>query len=322
MHKVKIVAENFSDTGRLTAIPEMAIDINNLKSSSRGKITRTNVTAPAQQSISIDLVPVQTISAIVLGRHNFPLGMTLTFNLYDVSDVLLYSSGLQTITADEVGERNIPWDAYLWDTAASNIQDVSEEFDPKANYVFWVEEEPVVGSVLFESVTAIDLLETTTGEPLFESGGVYNPGFVGIDNVSSIEILLDVPTGKQLEIGRLMVGEYISPVYNVTFNHSIEWKETSKQYRTEASTLRSDIGSPVRKINFSLELINDVDRTELQAGLRYVGLRRDFYISIFPTSISPDKQRDYSGIMKLTSEPIMSEYANLFYKSRYVMEEV
>lgn len=323
MHKIKIVAENFSDTGRITTSPALATDKENLKSQSIAKIARTDVSAlGAQQDITIDLVPIQTVSAVVLGRHNFPLDMTLEIILKDIGGVPLYSSGTITITEDQVGERNVPWDAYLWDTPASNIQDVAEEFTPKANYVFWVEEEAVVSDNLQETTTGLDLLETTTGAILIETGGATNPGFVGIADVASVQILIDVPAGKQVEIGRLFIGDYISTVYNVTFNHTIEWKETAKQYRTISSTLRSDISIPVRKLAFSLELINDEDRTELQAGLRYVGLRKDFYIDLFPADTSPDKQRDYSGIMKLTGEPVMSEYANDFYRSKYVMEEV
>ena len=323
MHKIRIVAENFADTAKITATPNLATDKENLKSSSRAKIARTNVTAPAQQDITIDLVPIQTVSAIILGRHNFPLDMTLEIILYDADDIPLHTSNTLTVTTDQVGERNISWDAYLWDTPASNIQDLSEEFDPTANYVYWVEQEASAGDELRESGTTNFLFDSGTSNPLIETGGVEaGAGFIGIDNVASVQILIDVPVDKQVEIGRLIIGDYITPVYNVNFNHSIEWKETGKQYRTEGSTLRSDISAPIRKINFALELINDDDRTELQAGLRYVGLRRDFYVNLFPSDISIDKQRDYSGIMKLTAEPIMLEYANLYYKSKYVMEEV
>ena len=323
MHKIRIVAENFADTARITAVPALAIDKENLKSPSRAKIIRTDVTGAAQQDITADIVPEQTVSSIILGRHNFPLGMTLQIILYDNSGSPLHDSDSLVVTEDEVGERNIPWDAYLWDTTASDIQDISEEFDPKANYVYWIEQETTTGDELLESGTTNWLLQSGTTEALIETGGVIEtPGFIGIDNVASIQILIDVPDTKQIEIGRLIIGDYISPVYNVTFNHTLEWKETAKQYRTEASTLRSDISIPTRKLSFSLELINDIDRTELQAGLRYVGLRKDFYINLVSQSSSINKERDYSGIMKMTAEPVMSEYANLYYKSKYVMEEV
>ena len=323
MHKIRIVAQNFADTGQITATPDLATNKENLKSASRAKIARTNVTAPAQQDITVILVPAQTVSAIILGRHNFPLDMTLQIKLFDADDLPLHDSGTITITTNEVGERNIPWDAYLWDTPASNIQDLAEEFEPKANYVYWVEQEAVIGGELLDSGTTDWLLDTGTANALMDTGGVATiPGFIGIDDVYKIQILIDVPASKQIEIGRLIIGDYIAPTYNIAFNHTIEWKETDKQYRTVASTLRSDIGIPYRKISFALDLINDAGRTELQAGLRYVGLRRDFYINLFPQSTSVDKERDYSGIMKMTAEPVMSEHANLYYKSKYVMEEV
>jgi len=195
----------------------------------------------------------------------------------------IYDSGLQAITAAEAADTPVGWDSYLWGSAAANVNNLGNGLNINPNYAYWLD--------------------------------------APVDNVQSIKIVLDVPA-EQVEIGRLIIGDYIEPTYGVGYNHKLEWKETSKQYRTAGSTLRSDVTTPIRKMEFSLGTINETDRTLLQEGLRYVGLRNDFYISIFPEDSDSQKERDYSAIVKLTKEPSMSEYANLYYNSKYVVEEV
>ena len=86
--------------------------------------------------------------------------------------------------------------------------------------------------------------------------------------------------------------------------------------------MRSDGLSPYRKIDFSLKTISEADRPDLQTGFRTVGLRRDFYMSLFSDDNSLDKQEDYNGIMKLTKIPKFTEFNYNYYTSKYTMEEV
>ena len=68
--------------------------------------------------------------------------------------------------------------------------------------------------------------------------------------------------------------------------------------------------------------MTETDRTTIQNALRKVGLRKDFFISLFPEDVDNEKIVDYSGIVKLTKVPRYTEYAPKYYKSKYIMEEV
>lgn len=124
------------------------------------------------------------------------------------------------------------------------------------------------------------------------------------------------------QFGRIFMGEAIETAVGVSLGHSIYWKETTNQFRTEDGTLRSDIITPSKVLAFSLDTINDSDRQNLQRSFAQVGMREDFFVSLFPGSCTSNKELDYSGIVKLTKIPKYSEFAQNFYKSKYVVEEI
>jgi len=324
MAKLRILAENYSDTGNITATPPLAknTNVNNLKSPSRAKVIRTN--APVNTSIPsplldtitnialfdtttlqlledtgiassvvglqelhVKLIPARNISAIVLGRHNFPENMQIRFEYFTdldgtVPHPTIPDSGSILVTSYESGNYPVDWDAFIWDSNPSDPSIMNNALK-RANFVYW----------LPETVTA----------------------------VKSVTIYLYIPDGKA-EIGRLMIGSYIEPAYTINFGHKVSWEETGKQYRTEGSTLRSDISFPNKKLEFSLDHINANDRIQLFDTFRYLGKRKDFYLSLFPDNADGDIEQVYSGIVKITKEPTITEYAHNFYNSKYVVEEV
>lgn len=126
------------------------------------------------------------------------------------------------------------------------------------------------------------------------------------------------------QIYRLFMGKYISTKLNISKNHSISWKENTQQYRTDSGTLRSDIFSPRKVIEFSLDTMDESDRSLIQEDLYTVGMQKEFYIDLFPLASGNSlyKKIDYRGIVKLTRVPKYTEFSNNFYKSTYIVEEV
>lgn len=120
------------------------------------------------------------------------------------------------------------------------------------------------------------------------------------------------------------MGKYISTKLNISKNHSISWKENTQQYRTDSGTLRSDIFSPRKVIEFSLDTMDESDRSLIQEDLYTVGMQKEFYIDLFPLASGNSlyKKIDYRGIVKLTRVPKYTEFSNNFYKSTYIVEEV
>ena len=230
-----------------------------------------------------------TISSLVFGRHNFPKDTIINISLYSNIDFsgLLYNSGDLIVNTEQSGGELVKWGDFLWGEPGFTWgQDlVAGEFLSAFNFVHWI---------------------TTP-----------------IDSVLSIKIIISNINSDEISFSRLIAGDYIQPTYNISYEHTLQWDEATKQKRASSgSTLRSTINFPYRKLEFSLNTINSADRTILQDGMRYVGLRKDFFVSLFPEDIDEEKKIDYSGIVKLTKIPSMSEHASEYYKSKYIMEEV
>jgi hypothetical protein len=201
-------------------------------------------------------------------------------------DFLVWNSGILDVTEDTVGSDIWKWGEFLWGTEAWGAEKEVLEFEPPANLVTWI----------------------STAQTNIR-------GF-------KIELYKADSNINYFEIGRLFVGEYIQPTYNIGYGHSLSWEESTKQYRTDAGTLRSDISIPYRKFEFNIGTITEDDRILLQQELRNAGLRKDIFISLFPEDITLDKKIDYSGIVKLTKVPKFTEFTQNYYKSKYVMEEI
>jgi len=235
----------------------------------------------------------KSVSALIIGRHNFSINTRYRLRLYDGADFAteLFDSGEQTVSIDEIGSAVVPWGDFEWGTDPwGGDTAITDEFAPAKNLVYWLSSE-------INSVSAYKL-------------DIYK----GYD--------APLATYSNLEFSRLILGAYIEPTYNLSLNHALSWEENTKQYRTEAGSLRSDSSVPFRRFQFNITTIPESERTILQNGFRYVGLRKDFFFSTFPTDTDIDKQTDYSAISKITKIPKFTEFVNNYYKSSYIIEEV
>jgi len=290
MSRLRIVSKNYVDISTLVADP-VNTTINNLKTYSRSR----NMLIPSAtgiQNIKVQLGGAAPVSAIILGRHNFSVAVTIRIYMYNTNDWNpaneIYDSGILNIDDSVAGSSIIPFGSFSWGSIAWGQDESSEDFAAKASYVHWIP--PPIGPII---------------------------------GVQSIQVIIDVPSNLDIVLGRLIIGEYIEPTHTISYGHNITWTESTKQYRVgDDGTLRSTINAPTKQMGFSLNTINSVDRPILQDAFRYVGLRKDLFISLFHDDTDLDKLKDYSGIMKLTKIPSMSEYAPIYYKSSYVMEEV
>lgn len=143
--------------------------------------------------------------------------------------------------------------------------------------------------------------------------------------VSSVAyVTIDISGGSGMsyyEIGRLIIGEYIEPTYNLSYNHELSWEENTKQYRTISGSLRSDVALPYRQFSFDIGTIKEEDRELLQDGMKLVGLRKDFFFSIFPNDTTIKKLEDYAFIGKLVRIPSYGEIQHNYYKTKCIIEE-
>ena len=264
------------------------------------------------------------VSALVLGRHNF--SETITYRLYLYSDnnwsSQIYDSTELTVTADQASVLGLyMWGEFAWGTIAWGAD--KPDLDNREFYdvVLWLEDTYAIQSYTIEIGVA---------------GGVPINRFYCDDSsiyCDDTSITCDMeaygpvgPSGESgipyYEIGRVYLGEYIEPTYNLSAGHTISWKENTVQYRPNSGTLRSDVVTSNKSFEFSLSHIPEADRISLHRQLIAKGLREDFYVSLFPGDTSSNKEVDYSGMVKLTKVPKYTNYINGYYKSNFVMEEI
>lgn len=299
--KIRFILDNYVDLSILSASPSLVASLGeyNLKLPQRSKVART--TSNASQLITTQFAAPRTVSAIVLGRHNFVSGMTLRFKLYDSTPTLLHDSGNLTISGSAgTGTPEWTWGCLIpgcttefkWGTVPWGGETSETNFEPSLNYVYWIDEN-----------NPVDILP--------------------IDNVIKVEItILGGTSLAYYEVGRLIVGNFIEPTYNFSYGHGLTWDESTRQFRTESGSLRSDASLPYRRFEFDIGTISEADRETLQDGFRDVGMRKDFFMSAFPCDTAAAKLEDFSFIGKLTKIPTFTEFVHNYYKSKYTIEEV
>lgn len=290
MANVRFIIDNSGDSSVLTVTagsedPNLTVD--NLQQVSRSRVFRTTNTTAVE--ISGILSTATDISAMVLGRHNLAVGANYRLALYDDPTFVsppIYDSGYIAIQAGEAGSDLWTWGTFLYGAIPWGADKNETEFNPRANVVMWL-------------------------------SSIYS--------ASAFKIYINEGTSTSLsyfEIGRLFLGKYIEPTYNLSYGHSLSWEENTNQYRSDAGTLRSDIGLPIRRFEYDIGTVSETDRVLLQNAFRNSGLRRDLFISMFPDDIDIDRRVDYSAIVKLVKIPKFTEYQFKYYRSKYIMEEV
>lgn len=285
---IRFLIDNYVDKGIVAASPVMEtnLPVENIQLTSRSKVARS--TSAASQQITGTFAGAKTVNAVVLARHNFVVGMTFRVQLY--SDVGLttqvYDSTTINLTSSNVQSELWSWGNFNWGL------------------------EPWGGDKLR------DRLDAT---PIFAH---YCPS--DQSNIRGFRITIANSTGdiSYFELGRLFIGKYIQPTIGISKGHGLTWNEDTKQYRSDGGTLRSDKSLPYRQFEFDISVIDESDRIELQHQLRNVGMRDDFFISIFPGDATLDKEFDYSAVVKLARVPKYLEITQGYYKTKFLMEEV
>jgi len=270
----------------------------NLKNISRSQFARTEPVDTDGDTINDDVgfqvygtfSSAKDISAIVFGRHNWPEDTTYKIRFYSDNDytTLIAPAITGTISASDAGSNLTGWNNFNWGqgTWVPTAEGV-EPFDPATNYVIWLDK------------------------------GDYDDAWSFKIDIDAEAAVIDF-----LDTGRIFIGDYIEPTYNLSFGHTLQWIENTTQFRTQAGTLRSDSAIPFRKFTFDFSVISEADRIILQHKFRAVGLRLDFYFSAFSDATDEDREIDYSAIAKITKVPKFTEFQCSYFKSKYELEEV
>jgi hypothetical protein len=194
-------------------------------------------------------------------------------------------------------------------------------FKEGTNYKLETWSSPIENPTFIQHVTEVFSVTAEQAAEDILNNLYYLPIYLDTKQVGSFKLTVDSGTvnNDNFQIYRLFCGEYIEPEIQVDINNSIHWKDNTRQYRTDAGTLRSDIISTSKVMEFSIGAMREADRIDIQRLLSTVGLRHEFFIDLFPEGT---ERMDYKGVVKLTRIPKYLEFADNIYSSRYIVEEI
>ena len=268
----------------------------------------------------------------------------LTNNVIDNATLFAYPSEYSGLPVSNVKKLSKSLVARLQSTPPSSFSEVQGTLAGQANTINCF----IICGHNFKSSTILNIklysdYSYTSGSLLWSSGpftvpsiratDTYNVNInipiwlpESIENVAAFSFTMQDDTLNYFQIYRLFAGEYFDSSIGASLNNTWYYNDNSKQYRTDFGSLRTDIVTPSKLIDFDLGTINDLERSSLARSLASVGMYKEFFISVFKNScdetIKPLKELDYSGVVKLISVPKYTEFANKYYNTKIVVEEV
>lgn len=134
---------------------------------------------------------------------------------------------------------------------------------------------------------------------------------IWISNIARVaKLIIDIadPSGRAayIEVGRLVAGDYWSPVSAADYGASIQVADDSKHSRTEAGDLLTDLSSRRKKLAFSMSYMAADDADRLWQIIYDGGITRPVFISFYPLSADPVQEQKYSLLGKLSVTPVMA----------------
>lgn len=141
-----------------------------------------------------------------------------------------------------------------------------------------------------------------------------------------IEITDNSNAAGYIEISRLIVGPYWSPLYNTGYGLESGILDLSEHLRTESGDLITRRGPRVRNLNFDLQWLADSDRKEITKIFLGNGMPRPLFVSLFPNSTGADSDFQREGNHqiwgKMKQVPGVSYTSYEVYTTRLELEEV
>lgn len=137
-----------------------------------------------------------------------------------------------------------------------------------------------------------------------------------------IDIVDTSNTDGYLEISRIIVGDYWSPVYNTQFGLSVGTKDLSTTYRTQTGNLTTDNGSTYKTLSFDLSYLTASDRDTLFSIINTGGIKKSIYVSLFPEDADPNKEQIHQIYGRFLEAATITHPMYTVYASSLTVEEV
>lgn len=137
----------------------------------------------------------------------------------------------------------------------------------------------------------------------------------------SFRLTLSDSTLSHIDVTRIYAGRYFEPRFTMSYGHSNTWVDQTEQFETADGGLYGDPGEMKRETSFQLDWINPSEEALLFEGFRKVGLRRDFFVSLYPES-GGTLERNYSYAAKFRTMPVLTKVFLQNHSAPFVTREV
>jgi hypothetical protein len=139
----------------------------------------------------------------------------------------------------------------------------------------------------------------------------------------TIEIVDPYNTDKFVEISRLIIGNYWSPIFNTSYGLYTQLVDTSDYTRTESGDVVLTAGIIYNTMSFDLTYMVQRDRVSLNSLVRVVGKRKPIFVSLFPdNSDDVGKEQIYQIYGRLSQLNNMEHTTFETYSSKLELEEI
>lgn len=156
-------------------------------------------------------------------------------------------------------------------------------------------------------------------------GGAYARAW--LDTAVSVKkVVIDLvdtsnPAGY-IEVGRLVLGNYWQPAKNADYGASMSLVDTSKNFRSDAGDLMSDVGTRHKKQTLALSNLSADDRAILWSMLMGNGVSRPIFFSLYPNSDDTRLEQSHMMWGKLVTTPAISLPSYRNFANSLEIEEV
>lgn len=129
-------------------------------------------------------------------------------------------------------------------------------------------------------------------------------------------------TAGYIEAARLICGDYWTPTFNPDYGATLTFADTSKNERSDAGDLLSEIHHRYKKLTLSMTQMPAADREVIADFFQVNGLYRPLFVSLFPEDPDPVREQAYTLYGKLTQMAAITASAYNQYAWPIEIEEV
>lgn len=155
-------------------------------------------------------------------------------------------------------------------------------------------------------------------------GGAYATVWFGNVMLSTFTVTINDPGNPDgyIEVGHLVAGQWWSPSRNASYGASASAMDLTKNERNDAGDLLSQRGPRFRKLTLPFNDFAPEDRAALWALIRFNGLGRPFFASLYPEDGDKAREQAHQIFGKLATLSAITNANYASYTTSLDIEEV